>query len=98
MSRGEYRFAGPRAEWLKIHAMRQWPQSKTDTESVLEFFGVNPSWLDQTFENRGKKWRVEGLHCSYRWRRPMVLSIIAEDGAQGTIVIHVLKRLLKAQK
>lgn len=84
--RGKYRFAGPRAEWIK---MDKWPSG-----SQLESFGVDAAWLDMTFPHHGGTWRVEGLHKSYRCRRPVRLTIVS-GGHVATIATTALRKIIE---
>ena len=77
MIRGKYRFAGPRAEWEKMR-------------DYLGEYGVDPAWLDQTFEHRGWQWRVEGLHNSYRCKKPCRLVIVTTNDNHDVASISAL--------
>ena len=88
----DYRFAGPRAEWLKLAAI---PSSNADPHiSVLEDIGVDPKWLDRTLVHRGRTWRIEGLHRSYRSVSPTALVIVADDGKTAQVSINIVRTLL----
>jgi hypothetical protein len=84
----QYRFKGPRAEWMML---ADWPSG-----SQLESYGVDPAWLDRTFMHRGWRWRVEGLHRTYRSKKPCRLVIVTmnDNHDVASISIILLKKIL----